>query len=1194
MSFKRAFVVLVVFGIVGVSGVASFGQVTTWGGNSSGQLGRTPPLSNFSPAPVVGLGATGGIGASVAAGSTHSVGLKTDGTVVAWGSNTNGELGDGTNITRLVPTAVNGATGLGAVSVKAIAAGANHTLALDNNGAVWAWGRNDNGQLGDGSIISKSSPVMIISSGVTAIAAGGNFSMALKSDGTVLAWGLNDSNQLGDGTTNQSTTPVMVSGLDSTSGVVAIAAGNTFGFARKGDGTVLAWGDNSAGQLGDNSTTQRSTPVPVFSFGTGSGVISISAGFNHAIALKSDGTVWSWGDNSSGQLGDGTLNQQTVPIHVSDPSGVGFLAGASAIAAGGTATGSFSVAVEANGSVFAWGFNDSGQLGDGTPTTRNLPVAVGSMSSASGIAAGDSHSIVLKTDNSVSAWGANTFGQLGRGTFDGSPAPIPNLNNVTMVATNSTGSHNLALKSDQTVVAWGANSSGQLGDGSISQQTTPVAVSGLTNVIAIAAGASHSLAVKSDGSVWSWGLNTSGQLGIGNTTTTSRSTAGTVPNLGSGSGIIAVAAGAKFSMALSSDGAVWTWGLNGNGQLGDGTLTFKSAPVQVIAPVLPPSTNAKVVAIAAGGAFSLALKSDGTLLAWGANSNGQLGDGTTTQKLTPTVVPISNVIAIAAGNLHSLAVQQPNGTLLTWGMNSNSQLGDGGTTRRTSPFAIGTGFLNVAGGAIHSLALKADHTVWSWGNNSSGQLGDGTLENRNVPVSSLIAGATAISGGNTHSIAIALAGPSDATAPVITPTVTGTLGENGWYLSNVTVTWTITDPESSIISSSVTGCSTTNITTETAGTLLTCSATNSAGLTASQSVTIKVDKTPPDASFTRTAANAAGWNKSAVNVHFTATDNLSGLAGPGVVDQNITTEGQNQSASATFTDLAGNTVTISIGGINIDLTPPTVQFAAPSPAPNAAGWNNTDVQMGFTVTDNLSGLVSPSSPGTLTFTAQGSNLTSTLTVTDAAGNSATFTSPAVKIDKTAPVATATASPAPDANGWNSTDVTVTFSGTDNLSGIASCSAPVVLSTNGANQSSTPGTCTDFAGNVSAPVSASGINIIKPQPPTPTGPVISGMPAVDCRVWPLNKQMVKVADIHATDPSGIVPGSFNITVTANEPLNSGDVVITNGVVQLRAFRQGNSGGRIYTIVARASSNAGGTTVLTGQCTVPHDSGHDYGR
>jgi alpha-tubulin suppressor-like RCC1 family protein len=875
-----------------------------------------------------------------------------------------------------------------------------------------------------------------------------------------------------------------------------------------------------------------------------------------------------------------------------------------------------------------------------------------------------------------------------------------------------------------------------------------VAVSGLTNVIAIAAGVSHSLAVKSDGSVWSWGLNTGGQLGIGNTTTTSRSTADTVPSLGSGSKIIAVAAGAAFSMALSSDGAVWTWGLNGNGQLGDGTLTFKSAPVQVIAPVLPPSTNAKVVAIAAGGAFSLALKSDGTLLAWGANSNGQLGDGTTTQKLTPTMVPISNVIAIAAGNLHSLAVQQPNGTLLTWGMNSNNQLGDGGTTtRRTSPFVVGTGFINVAGGAIHSLALKADHTVWSWGNNSSGQLGDGTLENRNVPVSSLITGATAISGGNTHSIALAgTAGPSDATAPVITSTVTGTLGNNGWYRSNVTVTWTITDPESSI--SSVTGCSTTNITTETTGTVLTCSATNSAGLTASASVTIKMDKTPPDASFTRTAANAAGWNKSAVNVHFTATDNLSGLVGSGVVDQNITTEGQNQSASATFTDLAGNTVTISIGGINIDLTPPTVQFAAPSPAPNAAGWNNTDVQMGFTVTDNLSGVVSPSSPGTLTFTAQGSNLTSTLTVTDAAGNSATvtspvvkidktapvvtftrtapnaagwnnsavvvhftatdglsgingaavldqtittegqnqsatatftdaagnsasatatginidttpptilfgapspapnaagwnktnvsisfttvdnlsgvvspvgpgaltlstegssvkgtvivtdaagnsatFTSPAVKIDKTAPVATATAWPAPDASGWNSTDVTVTFSGTDNLSGIASCSAPVVLSTNGANQSSTPGTCTDFAGNVSAPVSATGINIIKPQPPTPTGPVISGMPAVDCRVWPMNKQMVKVADIHATDPSGIVPGSFNITVTANEPLNSGDVVITNGVVQLRAFRQGNSsGGRIYTIVARASSVAGGTTVVTGQCTVPHDSGH----
>src|SRR5262245_9693806 len=383
MSLKRAFVVVVVFGIVGVSGVASYAQVKTWGSNSSGQLGRPVPTSNFSPAPVVGLGATGGIGASLAAGSTHSLAVKTDGTVWAWGSNSFGQIGDGTNITRLVPTAVN----LGPGVFKAVAAGTNHSLALRNDGSVWAWGQNDNGQLGDASTVSKSAPVMVISGGVIAIAAGGNFSLALQSNGTVLAWGLNDSNQLGDGTTTtQSATPVMVSGLDSTSGVVAIAAGNTFGFARKGDGTVLAWGDNSTGQLGDNSTTQRSTPVPGITFGTSSGVISISAGFKHAIALKSDGTVWSWGFNGSGQLGDGTSNQQTVPIHVSD--------GASAIAAGGM----FSMALKADDSVFAWGSNSAGQLGDVTTTSSNVPVAVVGMTSASGIAAGDSHSIVLISD----------------------------------------------------------------------------------------------------------------------------------------------------------------------------------------------------------------------------------------------------------------------------------------------------------------------------------------------------------------------------------------------------------------------------------------------------------------------------------------------------------------------------------------------------------------------------------------------------------------------------------------------------------------------------------------------------------------------------------------------------------------------------------------------------------------------------
>jgi hypothetical protein len=404
--------------------------------------------------------------------------------------------------------------------------------------------------------------------------------------------------------------------------------------------------------------------------------------------------------------------------------------------------------------------------------------------------------------------------------------------------------------------------------------------------------------------------------------------------------------------------------------------------------------------------------------------------------------------------------------------------------------------------------------------------------------------------------------------------------------------FTVSDNLSGVVSPSSPG--TLTFTTQGSNLTGTVTVTDAAGNSATvTSPVVKIDKTAPVVTFTRTAPNAAGWNNAAVVVHFTATDGLSGINGAAVLDQTITTEGQNQSTTATFTDVAGNSASATATGINIDITPPTILFGAPSPAPNAAGWNKTNVTIGFTTVDNLSGVVSPAGPGSLTLSTEGSSVKGSVTVTDAAGNSAVFTSPAVKIDKTAPVATATASPVPDASGWNSTDVTVTFSGTDNLSGIASCSAPVVLSTNGANQSSTPGMCTDFAGNVSAPVSATGININKPQPPTSIGPVISGMPGADCRVWPANKQMVKVADIHATDPSGIVPGSFNITVTANEPLNPGDVVITNGGVQLRAFRSGNSDGRIYTIVARASSVAGGTTVVTGQCTVPHDMGHNSG-
>ncbi|HYO72467.1 MAG TPA: RCC1 repeat-containing protein, partial [Archangium sp.] len=427
-----------------------------------------------------------------------------------------------------------------------------------------------------------------------------------------------------------------------------IAGGDTHSLARLSDGTVWAWGSNGVGQLGDGTTTAaRPTPAQVSGL---TGIIAVDAGFDSSLAVRHDGTVWAWGSNFAGKLGDATNTQRTTPVQVLGLTGV------TAVAAGSR----HSLALRQDGTVWAWGANDNGQLGDGTTTQRSTPVQVSGLTDVTTLTTGYSYALTVRQDGSVWGWGnATRVGQPGDASnprMISTPVQVPGLTGATAVSAG--GTHALVLRNDGTVWGWGSNSSGQLGEVTLpSESSTPVLVPGLSGVTAIAVGTTHSLLLLDDGSVRTCGDNAFGQLGNGKTL--HRFTPVPVSGLTS---VTTVLAGNTHSLALRQDGTVWAWGSNTAGQLGDGTSINRRTPIQV-----PGLTG--VTALAGSWAHSLALRQDGTLWAWGENNFGQLGDGTTRNRRTPVQVPgLTGITAIAASGSHSLALRQ-DGTVWAWGLN---------------------------------------------------------------------------------------------------------------------------------------------------------------------------------------------------------------------------------------------------------------------------------------------------------------------------------------------------------------------------------------------------------------------------------------------------------------------------------------------------------------------------------------------
>ncbi len=353
-------------------------------------------------------------------------------------------------------------------------------------------------------------------------------------------------------------------------------------------------------------------------------VAAMAAGDSHSLALKSDGSLWGWGNNADSQLGLGDTTNRNVPTRL------GLETDWTALAAGALHT----LALKTDGSLWAWGFNFFGQLGLGatSPDSCDLmpcalnPTRVGIAADWTALAAKGSYSLALKSDGSVWGWGDNSNGQLGLGDNIERNVPTQVGPDTDWTAPAAGFSHTLALKDDGSLWAWGANASGQLGLGDNIDRSVPTPVGSATDWAALAAGWWHTLALKSDGTLWAWGDNIAGQLGLGDATARNSPTP-----VGTDSDWAALAAGDLHTLALKSDSSLWGWGNNSEGQLGLGDRTDRNVPTRV-------GTAADWPALAAGGRYSLAVKNDGSLWAWGRNVEGQLGLGDTTERNTPTLV----------------------------------------------------------------------------------------------------------------------------------------------------------------------------------------------------------------------------------------------------------------------------------------------------------------------------------------------------------------------------------------------------------------------------------------------------------------------------------------------------------------------------------------------------------------------------
>ncbi len=743
------------------------GNLYSWGYNDHAQLGIGASDSDAHAAPSkVNLPTGVPKFTQISAGYKHSLALGTDGNLYSWGDNDKGQLGRSINEAEDgTPRKVNLPTGVSRFTQ--VIAGGEHSLALGSDGNLYSWGDNTSGQLGRNPSATKDGTPRKVAmpGGITITQAsapgtlGGDFSLALGSDGNIYSWGWNGNQQLGRDASGY---------FDGQPGIVD--------FPEKPKPTGVSFGDRRGTSLADNKDGTWSVVTPPHAGGKTDVTVFWSRNgwrpdahldytyiITYTVAFDSAG-----GNPTPGQQRITGGQQATRPI--TDPARDGFLFDGWFLkdANGGSKVAyDFSQPVTADITLAAhwspantggWSISpNKGNAMGGQQTTITPPklsrgirfnqISAGSLSG---------FSVGVASDGNAYAWGYNQHGQLGQGSASSTPqktpvrVPLPDgvASGFTYKQAVAGGYHVLAIGSDGIVYAWGANEHGQLGDGTTTERSKPLPVKDADGqpfkAVQVSAGAYDSAAISLDGRVYTWGSE--------NNNFTDYSTSKLAPALakdpnGSGQGLHAdqVSLGWSFVMAMDADGNVYTWGYDNYGQLGNGTATGEHSTIYAADPARVPdpedtSKTFKTTQVSAGANHALAISQDGTLWAWGYNYRGQLGDGTTTSRPSPTQIgkpTKAKVTQISAGAYHSLAVDQ-SGTAWAWGWNINSQLGTNNSDfyqpapTLVSPPAgqgsAGTGLATarITAGWNHSMAVGQDGNAYAWGDNASGQLGTGS------------------------------------------------------------------------------------------------------------------------------------------------------------------------------------------------------------------------------------------------------------------------------------------------------------------------------------------------------------------------------------------------------------------------------------------------------------------------------------